>query len=322
MDCVLRNYMPARLLAVAASFAIADSATAQAWVSPSGSGSVSVSYQRISNTGHMRTNGFLAEVGQSLNMSLYIEGEYALTNRLSVAAGLPYVFGKYTAPHPPPPPIPILPWDQCHCWQSGWQDFGFTARYNLVHAANGAFALTPSVSVGVPSHNYEFRGENVLGRDLREVRIAVDAGQRLDAISPNLFVEGRYSYAFVERPIDIPNNRSNAGVGATYLFLKRKLAARGFASWQRTHGGLRFGSPPPASLVFPGEVNTPERIFQHDRLLRDNNFHAGGGFSYSFPRMDVFASYNKFVSGTDTHAGGALTLGFSWPFEFHGIRAR
>ena len=135
-------------------------------------------------------------------------------------------------------------------------------------------------------------------------------------------MEGHYSYAFVERVIDIPNNRSNASVEGTYLLLKRRLAARGVASWQRTHGGLLAGSPPPASLVFPGELTTPERVLQHDRLLRDNYFHAGGGFSYSFPRMDVFASYIAFVSGTDTHAGSALTLGISWPFEFRGAHAR
>ena len=322
MDLVRRRHIPAPVFAFAAFFAIAGSAVAQAWIPPRGFGSVSLSYQRISNTGHKRSNGFLVEAGQSLNMGLYLEGEYSLTDRLSLAAGLPYVFGKSTTVNPPPPPIPYFPWDQCHCWQSGWQDVGFSARYNLVHAANGAFSLTPSASVGVPSHSYEFRGESALGRHLKEVRIGVDAGQRLDVISPNLFVEGRYSYAFVERVIDIPNNRSNASVEGTYLLLKRKLAARGIASWQRTHGGLLFGSPPPASLQFPGEVNTPERLLEHDRILRDNYFHAGGGLSYSFPRMDVFVSYIAFVSGTDTHAGRALTLGVSWPFEFHGIPSR
>jgi hypothetical protein len=297
-------------------------AQAQAWVPQRGQGSLNISYQRITNTGHRLSDGFLAEGGQSLNMAAYVEGDYAVTNRLSFTAGLPYVFGKYTDPNPPPPPIPFLPWDQCHCWQSGWQDFGFTARYNVVHATDGTFALTPSVSAGVPSNNYEFRGESVQGRHLREVSLAVDAGKRLDVISPNLSVLGRYSYAFVERVLDIPNNRSNASVEGRYLLLRGKLAARGFAMWQRTHGGLRFGSVPPSSLVIPGEVDTPERLFQHDRLLRDNNFHAGGGFSYSFTRMDVFASYVDYVSGTDTHAGGALTLGISWPFEFHGLHAR
>jgi len=301
-------------------FASASYADAQAWVPQRGQGTVTVSYQRISNTGHRLSDGFLVEGGQSLNMAAYIEGDYGVTDRLSFAAGLPYVFGKYTDPNPPPPPIPYLPRDQCHCWQSGWQDFGLTARYNVISAAGGTFALTPSMSAGVPSHNYEFRGESVLGRHLKEVSLALDAGQRLDAISPNLSVLGRYSYSFVERVLDIPNNRSNATVEGRYMLLRGKLAVRGFGLWQRTHGGLRFGSLPPASLEVPGEVDTPERLFEHDRLLRDNNFRAGGGFSYAFPSMDVFASYIYYVSGTDTHAGGALTLGMSWPFEFRRAR--
>lgn len=313
-------FLPRALLTIAAFLAMTCDIAAQAWVPGAGVGSVTLSYQRITNTGHRRSNGFLAEVGQSLNMGLYLEAEYAVTNRLSLAAGLPYVFAKYTATRLPPPPIPIFPWDQCHCWQSGWQDWGFTARYNVVTADNRAFALTPSVSVGLPSNDYEFRGEAVLGRHLKEVRIAMDAGLRLDRISRNLSVQGRYSYAFVERVIGIPNNRSNASVDGTYLLLKGKLAARGIASWQRTHGGLLFGSPTSATLPFPGEVNTPERVFQHDRLMRDNYFHAGGGVSYSFPQLDVFAFYRAFLSGTDTHAGRALTVGVSWPFEISRAR--
>jgi hypothetical protein len=310
-----------RALPLAIAFlGLACEAAAQAWVPGAGAGSVTLSYQRISNTGHRLSDGLLREGGQSLNMGLYLEAEYAVTNRLSLVAGLPYVFGKYTALSPPPPPFLYLPKDQCHCWNSGWQDWGFTARYNVVTAAHGAFALTPSLSVGLPSHNYEYRGEAAVGKNLKEVRIAIDAGQRLDWISRNLSVQGRYAYAFVERVLDIPDNRSNASVESTYVLLKGKLAARGFASWQRTHGGLRLGSLPPYPLVPPGELNTPERLAQSDRMRRDNTFRAGGGLSYSFPQLDVFAFYNDYVSGTDTHAGGALTIGVSWPFEI--ARAR
>ena len=133
----------------------------------------------------------------------------------------------------------------------------------------------------------------MLGRDLREIRIAIDAGQRLDAILRNLSLQGGYS-------------------------IKRKLLVRGQVFWQRTHGGLRFGSPPPADLVFPGEVNTPELLYQHDRLLRDNYWRTGGGLVYSFPRVDLFANYTAFVGGTDTHAGRAVTVGFSVPFRLGG----
>jgi hypothetical protein len=296
----------------------ASHAKAQAWVPPGGEGSITFSYQRIDNTGHRRTNGFLVPHGLSLDMSLYLEAEYTFTNRFSLTAGMPYVFAKYTDPNPPVFPIPYLPVDQCHCWHSGWQDFGVTARYNLAGGAGGAFALTPSVSIGAPSHDYNFRGESALGRDLKEVRIGIDAGRRLDVISSNLSVQGGYSYAIVEKVLNISTNRSNARLEGDYL-VKKKLLMRGQVLWQRTHGGLRFGSPTSADLPFPGDVNTPELLSEHDRLLRDNYWRVGGGLGYSFPRVDLFADYIAFVGGTYTHAGRALTISFSVPFRLSGL---
>jgi hypothetical protein len=289
---------------------------AQAWVPLRGQGAVSFSFQRIDNAGHRLSDGFLAPGGSSVNMSGYIELDYALTDRLSFTAGLPYVFGKYTDTQAPPPPLPFLPRDQCRCWHSGWQDFGITGRYNLFRTNDGSFSITPSVATGLPSHDYDYRGESTLGSNLKEITVALDVGSRLDAVSPNLSVAGRYSYGFVERVLDIPHNRSNIAAEGRYAFSRGKLLARGFAIWQRTHGGLRTGTPD----SFPGELNTEERIREHDRLLRDNYFRAGAGVSYSFPRVDIFASVIWYVSGTDTHAGSAVTVGMSWPFEWSALR--
>ena len=307
------------VIAGALLLAAPNDAKAQAWVLPRGDGTITFTYQEIDNTGHRRTNGYLVPHGSSLDMSLYVEAEYAFSNRFSVTAGLPYVFSKYTDPNPPQNPIPFLPQDQCRCWHSGWQDLGISARYNVVGGETGKFALTPSVSLGTPTHDYGFRGEAVLGRNLREERLGVDAGRRLDAISSNLLVEGGYSYAFVEKVMGISTNRSNARLESDY-FIRRKLLVRGQVFWQRTHGGLRFGSPTSADLPFPGEVNTPELLYQHDRILRDNYWHAGGGLGYSFPGFDVFATYVAFVGGTDTHAGHALTISFVVPFRLGGPR--
>src|SRR5580704_16710493 len=68
---------------------------AQAWTPPAGEGAVSFSYQRIDNTGHRLTDGSLLKAGQSVDMSLYIEGGYAFTDRLFVSAGIPFVGSKY-----------------------------------------------------------------------------------------------------------------------------------------------------------------------------------------------------------------------------------
>lgn len=272
-------------------------ALAQAWVPPAGTGSVTFLTQVIDNTGHRLDDGSLLPDGKSTDIALYVEVEYALTDRLSLSAGIPYIFAKYRGPGPSPANLPV---DSCRCWNSGWQDFGFTARFNLV---NRAFALTPSVSYGVPSHNYDYEGEAVVGRRLQEVRLALDAGRRLDAISPRLSVQGRYSYAFVEEVLDVPNDRSNASVEGAWQ-VTRRFSVRGMVLWQHTHGGLRF----------PADVTTEELFRQHDRLLRDDNWRLGAGLSYSWPRLDVFASYIEYMGGTNTHAGRALTAGVSWPF--------
>ena len=168
-----------------------------------------------------------------------------------------------------------------------------------IEAARGARAS----AFGSPTNNYNYFGEAVVGRNLNEVRIAVDTGYRLDAISPRLSVSGRYSYAFVEEVLDIANNRSNFSVETSYL-LTRQIGARLVMSWQRSHGGLKST-----------EFDTEEEFVQFDRLLKDNYFHLGGAVAYSFPRIDVFAAFVGYVSGTDTHSGRVFTVGMSYPFQ-------
>lgn len=295
---------------------VATTASAQAWVAPAGEGSVTIAGQAIENTGHVLTDGSVLPFGKSRTAALYLEAEYALTARVSIAAGIPFVFARYLGPRPPagvPEPPMVREVDRCYCWQKGWQDFNVTARFNLL---NGSTALTTSISVGVPSHGYNYIGEAVVGRNLKEVRLAVDAGQRLDAISPRLAVQGRYSYAIVERVLDVPNNRSNLS-GEMIVGLADWLSVQGTIARQVTHGGLRAGSSGPGPDGVPwGEITTPELFREHDRLIRDNHWRVGAGASVALPAGQLFFSYVEFVAGTDTHAGRAFTTGFSVPFTW------
>jgi hypothetical protein len=280
---------------------------AQAWVPPGRTGSVNFAFQWIDNTGHILDNGRPDEMfpGGSQDASVYLALEYAFTDRLSAEIGLPFVWAKYVGPGPTPGPI-FQPVDSCYCWHGGFQDFGLIARYNAVGDPGGAFALTPSIAVGAPSNNYAYQGEAVVGRNLREVALGLDVGQRLDPISPNLSLQAHYAYAFVEKVLDVSTNRSNFALEADYE-LTRKLAVRGLAYWQWTHGGLRV----------PQDI-TPENFLQHDRLLRNDYFHAGAGATYQLSRLDIYATYVGFVSGTNTHKGWATSMGVSWPFELGG----
>ena len=190
MDCsplLARAVWIRALLAVVVFSAATPAAFAQAWVPPGGIGALTVVFQTIANTGHRLHDGTMLRGFDSASRGLLIEFDYALTDRLSVSASVPYLAAKYQGRSRAfsccPQTVPVL--------NHGWQDVNVTVRYNLL---NDAFALTPSVSIGTPAHEYNYFGEAVVGRNLNEVRLTLDAGQRLDFISPRLSVSGRSSF--------------------------------------------------------------------------------------------------------------------------------
>lgn len=298
--------------ATAAALIAPATARAQGEIPPAGSGTITVSIQSVDHTGHRLTDGSYVDNGRSRTGALFFDVEYGVMRRLAVSFTIPYVWARYTDDDETPFGLP--PWDACRCWQSGWQDLGFSARFGLLDTFDHVFVVTPVVAYGRPSHNYPYQGQAVVGRNLKEVRLGVEATYRLDAVSRNLSINGRYMYAFVQQVIDVSTNRSNAAVSADYR-LGRDWSVGGFVAWQRTHGGLRGGSFPPSDLPVPGEINSPERIAEHDRLLRDDHVHVGAQASYRLGRANVFGSVTRFATGTDTHDEWAAMAGVTMPFR-------
>lgn len=296
---------PARRRALAAAFAALlapAAARAQAFTPPRGVLALTVAFQYVENTGHRLDDGALLRVGQSDDASLLLEGSYGVTDRLALTLGLPYVFARYTSDGPS---LANLPVDTCRCWHSSLQDLAFLARYRL---GGRAFAVTPTLGFVVPSHDYAYEGEAVVGRRLREAQLGVSAGWA-PSRGPfaGLDAQASYAYAFVERPIDVPADRSFGALSVGWSPIRR-LHVGATASWQVTHGGLRV----------PADLDTPERFAEHDRALRDDFWRLGGGLSWSVGRLDVFASYTAYVAGRNTHDGHAFTVGatayFGGPF--------
>jgi hypothetical protein len=299
--------LAARLLAVW--LASAAPAASQAFTPPDGVGSVTLASQYIHNLGHRFTDGSYQPNGDSVTTSVLLDAEYAFSDRLSATLGLPYVFAKYTGSIEP---FSGLPHDTCRCWNSGFADFGASVRYRF---GGATWAVTPIVRLGVPSHDYVYRGEAVVGKALTEAQLGVLAGLRLVDLLPSATVQAGYTYAFVERPIDdVPVDRSNLFVDFGYA-VNRWLYVRGAWTWQHTHGGLRLGSPITGEpFPAPGEADTPERIREIDRLLHTRLMQLGGGLSVNLGPVDVFASYTKYIWGRDAHNSRVFGLGATWYF--------
>ena len=294
-------------LLVAVALLRAAPALAQAFTPPAGVGAVTLGWQYIDNTGHRMTDGYLLKAGTSVDMTLFVDTEYGFTDRLAATLGLAYVSAKYTDPNPGP--FGWQPVDECHCWNSSFQDVTLSARYRL---GDASWAVTPLVRAVLPSHDYVTQGEAVVGRHLRELQVGTAVALRLPGWLP-AFVQAGYTYAFVEKVEGISTDRSNGWfeIGGS---VTRRLYVRADLRWQQTYGGLRLGSVTGNPFPPPGEVNTPELAAEHDRLLRDGNWRLGAGLSYSFGNFDVFAGYTKYVWGTDSHDGQAYTVGLTYYF--------
>ena len=281
---------------------------AQAFTLPQGVGAVTLAWQYVDNTGHRLSDGFLRHAGQSLSQSVVFEAEYGVTDRLSATFGIPYVFAKYTGSLPPPSGLPV---DSCKCWHSSFQDFTLAARYNF---GNDPWAATPIVRYVRPSHDYNFVGEAAVGRDLEELQVGLSAAIKLVGFLPKASVQAGYTYSFVEKVLNIKNDRANGFIQLGYVVTPR-LFVHADGTWQRTHGGLRIGSVTGDPFPIPGEFNTPAKLAQRDRLTRSKYWHVGGGVSYSAGPVDLFAAYTKYVSGTDTHNGQVYIVGATWYFD-------
>ncbi len=280
--------------------------SAQAWLPPKGDGSVSFGVQTISFDGHFDTPGNKLPVAKSRATNLLLGLSYSFTDRFTAELSLPYVITKYTG-NPADLFVPTVLDDGTS--HSAFQDFHLDLHYNILrnsrHRGLQDLSLAPFFSLIIPSHSYAFRGESAFGHDLREYALGMSAGRLLSPFLRKAYVQGQYSYAFVQNVDDISLNHSNVDLELGY-FLPHSLAVRGFGSWLGTHGGITLEQA----------FANPQLLPIHDRLARASYWHLGTGASYSLNRsVDLSFSYVTYLAGSSAHYGRVLTIGTTWNFS-------
>jgi hypothetical protein len=288
------------LAAAAALLLLPASTSAQAFTPPPQVGSVTLSWQWVDNTGHVLSDGTFLPLGESVTTSALVEADYGVTERFAATAAVPYIFAKYTGGAPP---ISGLPVDTCRCWNSSFQDFSIAGRYRF---GDEFWAITPNARLIVPTHNYAYRGEAVVGPNLTQVLIGIAGGLRLAAL-PKASLQAGYTYALVEKATeDLRANRGMLTMSAGYAITRSWYVHAG-ALYTNTLTGLTIDQLPEAPL---------EEQLQADRLLKMRYWHLTGGVSYSTGFADLFVSIEPYVWGRDTHDGVAYTVGSTWYFDF------
>jgi hypothetical protein len=292
---------------LAASSAV--SARAQAWLPPKGEASFSLGYGNVFVNRHYlggATNpgdSVESDYGHIRSQSVGIGLTYGVTDRLMVAVGLPYIVTKYYGtpgqnffPH-------TIPIDD-GSYHGTFQDYRVAFSYQ---AFNGPVAVAPFVAVVIPSHSYTTFAHAAAGRGLHEYLLGTSFGGRLDPLLPGSYAEAAYSYAFVERVLNIHHDRSDVSFELGY-FLTPSLALRGIGTGHYTHGGVAFQSP---------QTTPPELFPVHDQIDKSSGINLGGGLSYTLTgSTTVYASYLTQVQGRGGHKiKDSLSFGVSYGFS-------
>ena len=219
------------------------------------------------------------------------ELQYALTDRLTVIAGIPYVRKRYNngpLPHDPlllDPPRPYIENVDLGDWNSDFQDFNIGAKYQI---REGAFSVAPFVNLGIPSNEYPFYGNAAIGQQL--TRLQVGSSLMWYPGLSNAYFSADISYVFVEKTLGVSVNYWNIRAEAGYQFGARMTG--------RLFGLLKKGSGLSVPDDFPGfpDQLTDELWYQHDRMLKHNYMNIGIGFDWVLnDRYSVSSNYMTMI---------------------------
>jgi hypothetical protein len=292
-------------------------ATAQAFTPEVKELSFTTSYNYVAFGGHFRSDGSRTPEAAAKAQSVLFGLEYGITDKLAVTFSVPIVATRYASNNPPSDVLRGLFEETLQAVGPGFyrheflddgqyhatiQDFYISARYRVMERP---LLLTPFVAVGTPSHDYAYVGEAAPGRNLPEVQLGTFAGRDLGPFLRHAFMEGQFSFAIPESSLTVRTVRTNLAFEFDYLFT-RKFAVRGIANWQHTFNGLHF----------PRDLTTPELALTHERLLKANYWHLGGGVEYSVtPKTDISADFVTFLTGSDTHYGTGVSFSVTRAFN-------
>jgi hypothetical protein len=295
---------------------------AQAWVSPKGTGAISLSYQNNFIDKHLFGTGqdFLmpggvktSDLGQVRQQSTFVDVGYSFTNRLAINVSLPYIESKYTAPLNPPVagfgPHALadgtIPLDDGH-YHGSFQDFNIRVRYNVwTHP----LVITPFIEYVTPSNGYMFYSHAVVGNHVRELKIGTYIGSTLNSFLPNAYIQGRYAYGFPQEILGISRTRQNAELEMGYFF-SPVIHGFGILIGQVTNGGVNL--PTDVSPLSP----TNPLFFHHTQISRDNILDIAGGVGYSLSNsVDLYGVVTHTITARNMHAVNyGLTFAIGWGF--------
>ncbi len=285
-----------------------------------GDASVRLEYQYIT-TGTFYSQDQEFDYWSTDTQTLILSGDYALNERWTIFASLPYVRKRFVSevpwggdPHNPndsywvrfvPPDTRF--WDDGN-YHGALQDFSIGMSYRV---EQGRWTLNPYISYGVPASDYPFFAKAAIGRNLWTVPVGL--GFSFVPYFSDWHFDGNLAYVFSEEPLGQNVDYWLAHVSAGYWFTAN-LSVNVFLSRKDTNGvslldPIFYDGDP---FAYPVGYDT-EAWWQHDRLVGSRSQALGLGAEYFFsPKWKISGSvFENIWNDESNEIDLAFTLGVS-----------
>ncbi|HET6564353.1 MAG TPA: transporter [Xanthomonadales bacterium] len=259
-----------------------------------GDASLRIEYQYIS-TGNFHDANTEFDWWTTDSHVALLSGDYAITDRVTVYAALPYVQKRFNGdpqglipggdPHNPNDPwwVDFVPTDKRFIddgdYHGGLQDLTAGVRYAAIEGP--AWTVSPYIAYGVPTDDYPYYAKAAIGANLWNIPVGVDVSYV--PYFSDWYLTGNLAYVFSEEPLDINVDYWLAYLSGGYWFQPR-FSMNLFVSAKYLRNGLIMPwdfTDDPFYSNYPGDFDT-EEWYNHDRLLRHRYVNLGVGFDYFF----------------------------------------
>ncbi len=231
---------------------------------------------------YVRTGAFNSSIGDvdigNTDAHIYmVSGSYAIYDRWTVMASLPWIEKRHTGalPHNPvldfqnytPPDLRIIDNGDYH---GGWQDLYVGVQYL---AKDGPLSISPFIVYGTPTHDYPFYAHSALGRNIWH--IPVGAAFSYTPYFSDFNFSGDIAFVITEKSLGVDVNHWLINARVSY-YLTPRFAPMVFVSTKTGRKGLAFPEDfDPATFDFDSD-----QWYYHDRTIKHNWVNAGVGFHW------------------------------------------
>lgn len=239
-----------------------------------GDASLTLEYQYV-RTGDFDSTLARLEVGRMDTHVMLLSGDYALNERWTVMASLPYVQRRYIgdSPHHPidefptyvPPDLVLI---DDGTYQKGLQDMFVGVQYL---AKDDALYVSPYVYYGNPVNDYHIYGWSALGRGIWHLPVGVRLGYT--PYFSDWSFDADIAYVFTEKTLGVDISHWLIHASAGY-HLTPRFQANVFFSIKKSFNGLDFDQ------AFVDQYYDTETWYFHDRVLKHSYVNAGIGFNW------------------------------------------